>query len=323
MTRRRGDRSATAPADARIPDAVQVDLPHNVAVELLAAAVSDFAELHGVRTLVIKGRVLADQGLRAVRGSSDVDVLVDPAAFERLWGLLRSNGWTDRDKAVLVDLPREGSVLAPHARTLEHPHWPCHLDLHRYYPGFLKPAQSVFDTLWEARSTIDLAHRKCSVPAVADHWLIAALHSERSRDVAQLKDLEQRSVSSPSLDLNNLAERAIEMGAEGPLRDILTRLTGQTFPLSAQSERLTALWRKRIYSEVTLPETLLEQLREASWPLRICLLARKLAPSRRFVQAFTGTPDDRMSMMRFYVRRWGKAPRKLIQLVTSTRIEGR
>ncbi len=30
-------------------------------------------------------------------------------------------------------------MLAPHARTLEHPRWPCQLDLHRYYPDSCDP----------------------------------------------------------------------------------------------------------------------------------------------------------------------------------------
>ncbi len=206
--RREGSRVETGSTGTPDAGIELVPLPHNVAVELLAAAVNDFAQLHGIRILTIKGRVLADQGLRAVRGSSDVDVLVDPSAFERLWAILRSSGWTDRDRAVLVDLPREGTVLAPHARTLEHPQWPCHLDLHRYYPGFLNPAQDVFDTLWDARTTIDLAHRACPVPGVADHWLIAALHATRSRDTGQLADLEERATSRLSTDLSDLAERA-------------------------------------------------------------------------------------------------------------------
>lgn len=320
--RRRGDRSVTASGDAPIPDSARSNLPHNVAVELLAAAVSDFAEHHGVRIMTIKGRALADQGLRAARGSSDVDVLVDPSAFEHLWRLLRSNGWTDRDKAVLVDLPREGSVLAPHARTLEHPQWPCHLDLHRYYPGFLKPAQDVFDTIWRDHTTVEFAHRVCAVPSVTDHWLIAALHAQRSRDSAQLTDLEDRARSRLTTDLNDLSTRAEETGAVGPLRELLWRLTGTTFDLSADAERLSELWRRRVESEDALPETLVEQFSGAGWSARVRLAARKLVPSPRFAQAFFGVADDPMSMLRFYLRRAATAPVKLAKIISATRRRG-
>lgn len=317
--RREGSRieaGATATPDA---GAELVPLPHNIAVELLAAAVNDFAELHGIRILTIKGRVLADQGLRAVRGSSDVDVLVDPSAFELLWGLLRSSGWTDRDKAVLVELPREGTVLAPHARTLEHPQWPCHLDLHRYYPGFLNPAQDVFDTLWEARSSIELAHRECPVPAATDHWLLAALHAVRSRDSGQLVDLEERAASRLSTDLGDLAERALATGSAGPLRDTLNRLTGVTLALSPEADRLTALWRRRVESPDDLPETLAEQFAGASWPMRVRLAARKLVPSPRFAQAFFGVADDPLSLLRFYLHRIVTAPAKLLRILAAAR----
>lgn len=317
--RREGNRveaGSTATPDAGIE---LVPLPHNVAVELLAAAVNDFAELHGIRILTIKGRVLADQGLRAVRGSSDVDVLVDPSAFERLWAILRSSGWTDRDRAVLVDLPREGTVLAPHARTLEHPQWPCHLDLHRYYPGFLNPAQDVFDTLWEARTTIDLAHRACPVPGVADHWLIAALHATRSRDAGQLADLEERATPRLSTDLSDLAERAHLTGAAGPLRETLRDLTGVTVTLTPEADRLTALWRRRIESPDDLPETLAEQFAGASWSTRVRLAARKLVPSPRFAQAFFGVADDPISLLRFYLHRIVTAPVKLFRILAASR----
>lgn len=317
--RREGSRTAAAPPGAPGPASELVPLPHNVAVELLAAAVNDFAELHGIRVLTIKGRVLADQGLRAVRGSSDVDVLVDPSAFERLWRLLRSSGWTDRDKAVLVELPREGSVLAPHARTLEHPQWPCHLDLHRYYPGFLSPAQDVFDTLWEARSTIELAHRVCPVPSATDHWLVAALHAARSRDAVQLLDLEERAAERLSADMGDLSRRAVATGAVGPLRDTLKRLTGDTFALSPEADRLTALWRRRVESPDDLPETLAEQFAGASWPARARLAARKLVPSPRFAQAFFGVADDPLSLLRFYLRRIVTAPAKLLRIFEAAR----
>lgn len=317
--RREGSRVETGSTGTPDAGIELVPLPHNVAVELLAAAVNDFAQLHGIRILTIKGRVLADQGLRAVRGSSDVDVLVDPSAFERLWAILRSSGWTDRDRAVLVDLPREGTVLAPHARTLEHPQWPCHLDLHRYYPGFLNPAQDVFDTLWDARTTIDLAHRACPVPGVADHWLIAALHATRSRDTGQLADLEERATSRLSTDLSDLAERAQITGAAGPLRETLRSLTGATVTLTPEADRLTALWRRRVESPDDLPETLAEQFAGASWSTRVRLAARKLVPSPRFAQAFFGVADDPLSLFRFYLHRIVTAPVKLLRILAAAR----
>lgn len=318
MTRHRsGDRTVTAPGNVQPADAEEVALPHDVAVELLNAAIHDFASHQGVRVLTIKGRALADQGLRQVRGSSDADVLVDPAEFERLWGLLQTHGWTDRDKAFLVDLPPAGSVLAPHARTLEHPEWPCHLDLHRYYPGLLKPAAEVFDTLWAARSETVMAHRACPVPNPCDHWLIAALHAERSRDAAQLEDLEERALARLQDDFTNLDERARLTGASGPLSGPLGRLLGTTPALTSKEEELTRLWRRRVASEHTLPEALVEQFRVTDWKGRLRLALRQLVPSSRFAQAFHGAKTHPASLARFYLLRLISAPRHAARVVVA------
>lgn len=318
MTRRRsGEHSAAESGNGRAPALDHVKLPHDVAVELLNAAIHDFASRHGVRVLTIKGRALADQGLRHGRGSSDADVLVDPADFEELWGLLQTHGWSDRDKAVLVDLPSAGSVLAPHARTLEHPEWPCHLDLHRYYPGFLMPAPDVFDTLWAARSATTMANRSCWVPAPSDHWLIAALHADRSRDAAQLRDLEDRARTRLQDDLADLVERARRTGASGPLSGPLRRLTGTAPTLSTGQEELTRLWRRRVASEHTLPEALAEQFRGADWKGRLRLALRQLVPSTRFAQAFHGATHDPRSLALFYLRRLIIAPRHAARVVVA------
>lgn len=314
MTQRRGgDRSFPGAENPRSPET----LPHDVAVELLNVAIHDFASLHGIRLLTIKGRPLADQGLRNVRGSSDADVLVDPVDFDRLWALLQTAGWFDRDKAVLVDLPPRGSVLAPHARTLEHPLWPCHLDLHRYYPGFLRPPTEVFEVLWAARTTTTMAHRECAVPRPTDHWLIAALHAERSHDPAQLEDLEGRARARLKEDFDDLGERARLTGATGPLNSPLERLLGRQQTLSAPERELTDLWRRRLSSERTLPEALVEQFRTAGWRGRVRLALRQLVPSTRFAQAFHGAGTDPRSLAGFYARRFANAPRQAARVLAA------
>ncbi|AOX45504.1 nucleotidyltransferase family protein [Microbacterium sp. BH-3-3-3] len=319
MTRRGENVPAVSRRLKRPTKLPEVALPSPVAVELLTAAINDFARLHGVRVLTIKGRALTEQGLRAVRDSSDVDVLVDPADFSRLWNILRANGWSDRDKAVLVDLPPAGSVLAPHARTLEHAQWPCHLDLHRYYPGLVKPVQEVFDALWEARGSVRIAHAECVVPSPSDHWLIAAVHAARSHDDAQAMDLEDRARARLDGDLRDVISRARVLGAAGPLAGTLQRVTGQTIPIPADEQRLTDLWSRRLGSDQTLPEAVVEQFADAGWTARLQLAARKVVPSARFAQAFFGVKNDPLSLAAFYIRRAVTAPLKLARIVSSTR----
>ena len=62
-------------------------------VPLLTAWVSRLGADLGVRTLVIKGPLMAAQGLRTERASNDVDVWVDPARFSEFTATLERFGW--------------------------------------------------------------------------------------------------------------------------------------------------------------------------------------------------------------------------------------
>lgn len=288
-----------------------VVMPHAVAVALLPPAIHRVAAANGIRVLSIKGAVLAQQGLRSRRRPSDVDVLVDPALFEELVAILRSTGWRDRDGKVLVPLPREGTVLAPHARTLEHPRWPCQLDLHRYYPGFLRPAQDVFDRLWEQRHTAQLAHADCDVPSPTDHWLLAALHVLRSGDDPQLRELETTAADVLHGRERDLLIRAEELGAVGPLREPLTRLLG-TSPVVPESDvELLAEWTRRIHDPGNLPDAFLEQFRVAGGATRIRLVLRQAWPPPRSARAFHDIGEGPFALARFYLARLALAPVKV------------
>lgn len=288
-----------------------VVMPHAVAVALLPPAIHHIAAVHGIRVLSIKGAVLAAQGLRSRRRPSDVDVLVDPAMFEDLVAILRSTGWRDRDGKVLVPLPRDGTVLAPHARTLEHPRWPCQLDLHRYYPGFLRPAQDVFDRLWERRHTAQLAHAECDVPSPADHWLLAALHVLRSGDEPQLRELETAASAVLRGRERDLLTRAEELGAVGPLQEPLTRILGVSPVVPDSDVELLAEWTRRIHDPGNLPDAFLEQFREASGATRIRLAFRQAWPPPRSARAFHDVGDGPLGLFRFYLARLALAPVKM------------
>jgi hypothetical protein len=286
-------------------------MPHSAAVALLAPAVHRFASARGIRVLSIKGAVLAEQGLRSRRPPSDVDVLVDPARFEDLVAMLSATGWRDRDGKVLVPLPRQGTVLAPHARTLEHPHWPCQLDLHRYYPGFLRPAQDVFDRLWDRRRPMQISHAECDVPAPLDHWLLAALHVLRSGDEPQLRELETAAADVLDGRGQDLLRRADELGAVGPLGESLQRITGQS-PVVPDSDReLLAAWARRIHDSDNLPDAFLEQFRDARGATRVRLALRQAWPTPRSVRAFHDIGDGPIALLRFYLVRLARAPAKL------------
>lgn len=289
------------------PTGGSVAIPHPVAVTLLAPLIQTVATSRGVRILCIKGDALALQGLRTQRASGDVDVLVDPDRFEEFSDILRAYGWRDRDRQVLTPLPAAGSVTMPHARTLEHPHWPAHLDLHRYYPGFLGPADETFEMLWAGRETIARDHLEYVVPSAMDHWILAALHAARSADVAQTRDLEEHARQTFGDRLASVRDRAVVLRASGPLRDVLAELGARDPVDDAAAAPLLEAWRRRL-NEGTKDEAFVEQLVTARRLDKLALTLRHLFPHPRSARAFHAVGPGARGMAAFYVRRLAAAP---------------
>src|SRR6478735_5671403 len=93
----RDTRVAIIGLTGRVPSTSSVPgLPLVDAVELAAAWAAALAERLGIRLLVIKGDTLARHGLRDPRVPADVDVLVEPAAFERYCAAISAAGWSER-----------------------------------------------------------------------------------------------------------------------------------------------------------------------------------------------------------------------------------
>lgn len=313
-------RSRRAARAGRSSGDASVEVPQRAAVSLLAPVVQALASRSGIRILGIKGEALALQGLRASRAAGDVDMLVDPARFEELWTLLRRHGWRDRDGKVLLPLPAAGSASVPHARTLEHPHWPTHLDLHRYYPGFLQPAQDTFDLLWAARDRAGAGTLALDVPSQIDHWLLAALHVIRSRDDRQMVDLRQRAQATFGGNLTAVVTRAIELGAFEPLRSEFT-LLGQPGPPRPETDPpLLAAWNRRLRDASAEHDAFVEQLLDARARVRVALLLRHVFPPPRSARAFHTVAPGHLGMMAFYARRLLSGPRYAAQYA---RIVGR
>lgn len=129
------------------------------AIELGHAWLQDIARSRDVRVLFIKGPVLHWYGLRPGRQSADIDILVEPERFDVMMSALQTAGWAERPG----DPPLPG--VTTHSRTLIHAEWPCDIDLHFRFPGFLAPPSHAFDALWETRRKALLGHKPCDVPS--------------------------------------------------------------------------------------------------------------------------------------------------------------
>ncbi len=124
----------------------------------------------GVQALAIKGPTFAELGVRLLRGSSDVDVLIDPALQHETLDALRSDGWREWAPAKLYE------PFGAHSITLEHDAWPCSLDVHWRFPGFLAEPADVFDLLWAGRTEVEVAHQSVATPSRPHALAIETLH---------------------------------------------------------------------------------------------------------------------------------------------------
>lgn len=128
------------------------------AIRLAYALTAKAADLTGVRVLAIKGLVADFHGLRAERTPADVDVLVEPDGFADFTRQLEEWRWRIR-------LGEFTNFPAPqHSLTFINDQWPCDIDAHHRFPGFLAEPPQVFDALWERRQLLPVAGQADSVP---------------------------------------------------------------------------------------------------------------------------------------------------------------
>lgn len=177
-------------------------LLHEDAVPLAHALVAGVAAQLGARALIIKGPVSAEHGLRAARVSADADVWVHPADFASVQSALHECGWGERSSTEL------GRALSSHSTTLIHPDWPCDIDLHRAFPGFLAPTADVFDALWARRQALSIAGQPVHIPDWASSVLILGLHSLRAPSQARRMEEELWYVLSDVLPATTEEQRA-------------------------------------------------------------------------------------------------------------------
>lgn len=180
----------------------QLSVPE--AVLLGHAMVQGLADSLGVRAFFIKGPASVVQGLRLPKTSGDVDVLVHPSELEPLVAGLRKRGWRERP----VD--PDNRTFPKHSVTVDHPEWPCCIDVHFRFPGMENDPGHCFDVMWANTEDLKLAGQQVRAPSKALGILILALHALRSphlpvcrQELEFLMDLTQRhSHASAILDVS-------------------------------------------------------------------------------------------------------------------------
>jgi len=279
---------------------------------LLAAALSQHgAQAVGVRSLLIKGQQLTRHRLRAHRTSSDVDALVDPAGFDRFCEGLARGGWVERPRWRLSD------DMTTHSISLLHPEWPCDIDVHRAFPGFLAPPDQVFDALWARRTTMLFAGIECNVPDRASSALILALHSLRSspdevRHLNEYNDLVARLLAEDDDDFRReLTDVAAATGAAGTSEPLLRAVGAEVPPFDRDDPALIA-WVAHVNAGNDVTAVFAERWRETPWSKRPRMLALALWPSNSELRL--AQPDRELGTAALMGARFSRLGRAVIAL---------
>ncbi len=278
------------------------------AVLLAHALVARLAQEAGARILFIKGPTAVALGVRPDRPSTDVDVLADRAGFVALCAALEECGWQRRNAG--TGLRHAADLAFEHSAHFIHPQWPCDLDVHFSFPGFLAPESEVFEALWTARTTVEVAGRSVPTPSAPGQALVVALHalrdSEKATSQQDLATLRDGVSGWPPGTRAQLTELAAATGASDSAGSFLEEV-GAAVPTDDQryAARL-ADWRARQHGFG--PSTMwLVELRRAPWKDKPATLLRALVPPpAHLVGSYDATDLSRGRLTVLHLQRWGR-----------------
>ncbi len=298
------DAVAAEPVDLRLADAV----------ELGHALVQRLADQNGARVLLLKGPALHRHGLRSARTSSDVDALVEPQRFAQLCDAFLAAGWHERPVDFIT------SRTSVHSRTFIREGWPCDVDVHSFYPGFLAPADEVFEILWADRVRMPFAHRLCDVPDRLGSALVLALHSLRGKavDARHSRELDELlQIGFDDHERARLAVLAERTGCAATLEDVLPKL-GVDVTLSEEQRSAAEVvrWRRRVASGSHGAYFWIDAFRRGNGRERMDVIRRSIWPTREhLLLARPEVVDTVPGRLKGRIARWGRGVRSLPQAV--------
>lgn len=247
----------------------QLTIPEGVL--LGHALVSRVADSLGIRAFFIKGPASVTQGLRQPRTSADVDVFVDPSCLDEMLQGLRERGWRDRP----VDA--DSFTFPKHSITVDHPDWPCCIDVHYRFPGMERDTSECFEAMWANTEELELGGQQVRVPSKPLGILFLALHALRSswlpasrRELDFLAELtERQSLTSALLEV---ASATGSLAAVRPfVEPLLPPNAMLTWPLPSKE------WHNRLLAREPGSARLIAIL-HAPWQQKAILLWRAVFP---------------------------------------------
>jgi hypothetical protein len=287
------------------------------AVELAHALVARLAEIEDIRILFVKGPTAVQLGARPARPSSDVDVLCEPGGMERLGAALECCGWRRRvPDSANKHFVHAARYLFEHSVHYIHDNWPCDLDVHYNFPGFFAPDDVVFETLWQRRTTTEVAHWPVPCADLLGQAAIVGLHALRDPGVARNEaDLDQVTGALGSLDADSLAELssfAAATGCSETLQPLLERVEAPVLRSQWGEHEALRRWDIRTRHARTPTSSWLIELRHTPWSRRPAVVKRALLlPADELLSSHIGLEPTRRNVLRLQAQRWVRAVRHL------------
>ena len=145
------------------------------------------AELEEV-ILFIKGPTAVLMGLGRRGRPVTSTCCASPAAWRswgRRWRRAAGAAGSPSPPTPTLCMPRSTSSSTPFHYI--HDEWPCDLDIHYTFPGFLAPDEVVFEALWKRRATVRIAHWPVPCADFFGQATIVGLHSLRDQVAAHIR----------------------------------------------------------------------------------------------------------------------------------------
>jgi hypothetical protein len=287
------------------------------AVPLAHALVARLAELEGIRILFIKGPTAVALGARPPRPSSDVDVLCEPGGLEKLGPALERCGWRKRvPKSSVHELAHAAQYLFEHSVHYIHDEWPCDLDIHFNFPGFLAPDEVVFEELWRRHTTAEVANWPVPCADLLGQAAIVALHSLRdpqlSHTSSDVQFVTQSLRGQGSTAAAEFAALTAATGSTETLRPLLGDLDAPATHSPWSDPELLHRWQVRTQHAGVYTTSWLIELRHTSWRRKPGLIRRALfLPAEELYSVNVGMPQTQLNTARLQAQRWGRALRYL------------
>lgn len=288
------------------------------AVPLAHALVARLAELEGVRILFIKGPTAVALGARPPRPSTDVDVLCEPGGLEKLGPALERCGWRRRIPAdARTSFIHTAEFQFDHSVHFIHDGWPCDLDVHYNFPGFMGPDHAVFEALWQRRTAVPIAHMPVPCVGLEGQVAVVALHALRDdvsgRYLSDLQYVKQLVERWGSDERRRLAECAAATGASATLRPLFNAVGMPVPPDQWGDTEQLHRWTVRTQAAGIPLSAWTSELRAAPLSRKPQVLWRAMFLRREALAAMhVGEPLSWATVCRWQAERWLRAVRQML-----------